>query len=372
MSHTALRQAVSIASTTFRSRPCSVLFFFDGSSSSSRNSNSSSSNSGSRQLHLARRRFLASSSANFSSSLNNKTPTDKENNHPLNTSASDSGRGSSTGGSSNNHNNHNDRPPSQKKTNIKFLPFIAVIAFGSAAYVALVNRRKAMPPSTTDNQQQQLPPPSSSPAFSPDKATVVFVLGGPGAGKGTQCSRLVSQYGFTHLSAGDLLRAEQDRPGSQFGDLIRTHIKEGLIVPMEVTVQLLENAMVEALNKRKGGDGADSSRPARFLIDGFPRKLDQAHRFEAAVCNPSLVLFYDCPENVMQERLLERGKTSGRDDDNAESILKRFRTFVDTSMPVVDHYDKKGCVVKIDATRDPDAVFVETQKRLKEKLGDGF
>ncbi|RDA85366.1 hypothetical protein CP532_6428 [Ophiocordyceps camponoti-leonardi (nom. inval.)] len=233
-----------------------------------------------------------------------------------------------------------------------------------------------MPPTITDdnnNQQQQLPPPSSSSsaaAFTPDKATVVFVLGGPGAGKGTQCSRLVSQYGFTHLSAGDLLRAEQDRPGSQFGDLIRTHIKEGLIVPMEVTVQLLENAMVEALNDKKKKDG--QAGPARFLIDGFPRKLDQAYRFESAICNPSLVLFYDCPEKVMQERLLERGKTSGRDDDNAESILKRFRTFVDTSMPVVDHYDKKGCVVKIDATHDPDAVFAETQKRLKEKLGDGF
>jgi UMP-CMP kinase len=76
----------------------------------------------------------------------------------------------------------------------------------------------------------------------------VFVLGGPGAGKGTQCANLVRDYGFTHLSAGDLLRAEQDRKDSQFGDMIKDYIKSGRIVPMEVTVHLLENAMTEVLD----------------------------------------------------------------------------------------------------------------------------
>lgn len=74
----------------------------------------------------------------------------------------------------------------------------------------------------------------------------------------------------------------------------------------------------------------------------------------------------------MEERLLERGKTSGRSDDNAESIRKRFRTFVETSMPVVDYYEKGGKVVKIDATPTPDQVFVKTQKCLTEKLGKDF
>ncbi|KAF9907778.1 hypothetical protein BX616_000336, partial [Lobosporangium transversale] len=98
-------------------------------------------------------------------------------------------------------------------------------------------------------------------------ATVIFVLGGPGVGKGTQCANLVRDFGFVHLSAGDLLRAEQERPGSQYGDLIRSYIKEGKIVPMEVTIALLENAML-------------ASGQTRFLIDGFPRKMDQALKFE--------------------------------------------------------------------------------------------
>src|SRR5881398_1075765 len=85
--------------------------------------------------------------------------------------------------------------------------------------------------------------------WSPDKVTVIFVLGGPGAGKGTQCAKLVADYGFKHLSAGDLLREEQDRPGSEFGEMIKAYIKEGTIVPMEVTVQLLENAMKHSIEK---------------------------------------------------------------------------------------------------------------------------
>ncbi|KAK4128735.1 UMP-CMP kinase [Parathielavia appendiculata] len=201
----------------------------------------------------------------------------------------------------------------------------------------------------------------STPAFSPADVTVLFVLGGPGAGKGTQCARLVRDYHFTHLSAGDLLRAEQDRPGSQYGQLIKDCIKNGAIVPMEVTVALLEKAMRDTIS---------ATGNKKFLIDGFPRKMDQAFKFEEVVCPARLVLFYDCPEAVMERRLLERGKTSGRADDNEESIRKRFRTFVETSMPVVDHYDAENRVVKVDATPPPDQVYAETQVKLKKVLGD--
>ncbi|KAF3768952.1 hypothetical protein M406DRAFT_71911 [Cryphonectria parasitica EP155] len=195
-------------------------------------------------------------------------------------------------------------------------------------------------------------------------ATVIFVLGGPGAGKGTQCSRLVSRYGFTHLSAGDLLRAEQERPGSQYGQLIKDYIKDGKIVPMEVTIALLENAMKDAA----GAPGAKR----RFLIDGFPRKLDQALKFEESVCAAEFVLFYDCPEATMESRLLERGKTSGRADDNEESIRKRFKTFIETSMPVVEYYEKQGRVAKIDATPEPEEVEAKTREALTARLGEGF
>nr|POE63465.1 uridylate kinase [Quercus suber] len=217
-------------------------------------------------------------------------------------------------------------------------------------------------PSLQDNPALQAPK-RSSPLFSPgtsaDQALVIFVLGGPGAGKGTQCSSIVRDYGFRHLSAGDLLRAEQDREGSEFGAMIRSYIKEGQIVPMEVTIQLLENAMQATI--------AESGN-RKFLIDGFPRKMDQAVAFEEKVVPSKFTLFFDCPEDTMRQRLLKRGETSGRADDNEESIKKRFRTFVETSMPVVDAFEKEGRVVKVDATQGPEEVY-EIVKKEFEKAG---
>jgi UMP-CMP kinase len=100
---------------------------------------------------------------------------------------------------------------------------------------------------------------------------------------------------------------------------------------------------------------------------GFPRKMDQALKFEEAVCPSKFTLFFDCPESVMQERLLNRGKTSGRADDNEESIKKRFKTFVETSMPVVDYFDGQERVVKVSAVPSPDKVYEEVKKRFRER-----
>lgn len=130
-----------------------------------------------------------------------------------------------------------------------------------------------MPPTNlSDDKLSQLPAPKrTTPVFDPSKCTVLFVLGGPGAGKGTQCAKLVNDYGFKHLSAGDLLREEQNRSGSEFGEMIKEYIRDGKIVPMEVTIQLLENAMREAMGGRDNGEG-------RFLIDGeFGPPLALAH-----------------------------------------------------------------------------------------------
>ena len=103
------------------------------------------------------------------------------------------------------------------------------------------------------------------------------------------------------------------------------------------------------------------------MLVGFPRKMDQALKFEEVVCPSKFTLFFDCPEEVMQERLINRGKTSGRADDNAESIKKRFKTFVETSMPVVDYFEKEGKVVKIPATGTPDEVYAMVKKMMAER-----
>lgn len=228
-----------------------------------------------------------------------------------------------------------------------------LLAFGALAIgstIASSVYSKETPKSAVDTQL-------SPPAISEGKVSVLFVLGGPGSGKGTQSAKLVEEQGFVHLSAGDLLRAEQNREGSKSGELIAKCIREGTIVPQEVTIALLENAIKE--NYAKG--------QTKFLIDGFPRKMDQAITFEEKIAKSAFTLFFECPEKVMLDRLLERGKTSGRTDDNIESIKKRFSTFLETSMPVVDYFDKQGKVVKVSCNQPVDEVYRQVKDALRSR-----
>ncbi|KAI9290853.1 UMP-CMP kinase [Neoconidiobolus thromboides FSU 785] len=181
---------------------------------------------------------------------------------------------------------------------------------------------------------------------------VIFVLGGPGAGKGTQCANLVRDFDFLHMSAGDLLRAEMAREGSESGELISNYIKEGKIVPMEITLKLIKEEMARYPGKK-------------VLVDGFPRKMDQAIGFEKEVAACKAVLYFACDEDTMLERLLKRGETSGRSDDNKESIVKRFQTFRETSYPVIEYYQKKGKVIEVSTLDTPEKVYEITKKEIQ-------
>lgn len=174
------------------------------------------------------------------------------------------------------------------------------------------------------------------------KPEVVFVLGGPGAGKGTQCAKLVQQHNFVHLSAGDLLRAER-ASGSANAELINNYIVQGQIVPVEITVNLIKTAMKEYGWEQK-----------RYLIDGFPRNADNHDgwcRVMQDDVNVTKCLFFEADEATLTARILERGKASGRADDNMESLIKRLKTFNEQSVPIVKMFDetKPGFVVRIDA-----------------------
>lgn len=242
---------------------------------------------------------------------------------------------------------------SPNSSKFKVLALLGVLAIGST--IASINYQKNDPAEFLDDKSFQE---TGKPQFSDDQISVIFVLGGPGSGKGTQCAKLVQNHQFVHLSAGDLLRAEQAREGSQYGGLIKKYITEGQIVPQEITIQLLKQAIESCHKEGK----------TRFLVDGFPRKMDQAITFEKVVVPSKFTLFFECPEQVMLQRLLERGKTSGRDDDNIDSIKKRFQTFIDTSMPVVKHFEKQSKVVKVRCDEPVDAVYGHVESAIKEKI----
>jgi UMP-CMP kinase len=131
--------------------------------------------------------------------------------------------------------------------------------------------------------------------------------------------------------------------------MINTFIKEGKIVPAEVTVGLLKAAMQKSGAKK-------------FLVDGFPRDLDNLRCWTeqmSEVANDLFLLFLDCPEEVMLGRLLERGKTSGRSDDNEETIKKRFKVYEESTRPIIDDFDSRGLVRRVDSNRSLDMVFAD-------------
>lgn len=160
---------------------------------------------------------------------------------------------------------------------------------------------------------------------------VIFILGGPGAGKGTQSERIVNTYKCIHLSVGELLRQERERgESSPHAELIESCLVAGKIVPVEISLNLLRNAMDEA---SAGGYGAPI-----FLVDGFPRNFDNLEGWTREMPEYAAVigsLVYDCPIDVLEKRIMARAETSGRSDDNLESARKRFQTFQGQTMPVV-------------------------------------
>lgn len=187
------------------------------------------------------------------------------------------------------------------------------------------------------------------------KYEVIFILGGPGSGKGTLCERLSGACGYTHLSAGDLLR-EEVKSGSQYADMINSINVQGGLVPADLVVSLLSKAMLKAFV---------NNRSKKFMIDGFPRNIDNLNTWYslmASQCVLDFVLYIDCPMSIMKERIMNRAKTSGRSDDNEETLVKRFRTFEEETMPVLKSYDRLGKLRTVDGTLDPDFVFRQAKK----------
>ena len=139
--------------------------------------------------------------------------------------------------------------------------------------------------------------------------SVIFILGGPGSGKGTQCAKIVEDFGYKHIAVGDLMRNEIKSDTDQ-GKQIKKIVAAGDLVPDELTVQLLSNYL----------KNEDST---KFLVDGFPRTVPQTKLFEKTGFNIGLVIYYDVPKETMIQRLLKRAKKSGRIDDTEEIIGKR-------------------------------------------------
>ena len=177
----------------------------------------------------------------------------------------------------------------------------------------------------------------------------LILFGPPGAGKGTQSESLIEKYGLTHLSTGDIFRANI-KGETELGKLAKSFIDKGELVPDEVTIKMLQ-AEVEKVNEPKG-----------FIFDGFPRTTAQAEALDAFLQSKgmkvNLMLALVVPEEELVKRLLLRGKDSGRADDaNEEVIRNRIAVYNEQTAVVADHYDKQGVYKAIDGVGGIDEIF---------------
>nr|XP_039269845.1 uncharacterized protein DDB_G0284459-like [Styela clava] len=212
-------------------------------------------------------------------------------------------------------------------------------------------KRKLQTPSPTlETENKQENNTDMAPASQQLKSKIiVFVVGGPGSGKGTQCDKIKEKYGFTHFSSGDLLRAEV-ASGSEKGKELTAIMERGELVPLSTVLELIKKNMLEHAHHSKG-----------FLIDGYPRDVQQGIEFENTISPCTFVLWIDSSQETMVKRLLKRAETSGRADDNEETIRKRLKTFVESTEPVISHYEKQQKVRRINSEQSVDDVFAEVQ-----------
>ncbi|MGL1832927.1 nucleoside monophosphate kinase [Rhodocyclaceae bacterium SMB388] len=188
---------------------------------------------------------------------------------------------------------------------------------------------------------------------------VVYVLGGPGAGKGTMCELAEIQLGWTHLSTGDLLRAEQ-AAGGPTTEIIKEYIAAGKLVPNEIVVRLLKDAM-ERTTRTTG--------KRNFLIDGFPRSLSNLEAWYEVFGRTAelpTMLYFECPFEVLERRILGRARYSGRADDNVEAMKLRFDTFKAETLPTVELFKSKGKCVELDTSQDRETVYALLRDQLAE------
>ncbi len=161
----------------------------------------------------------------------------------------------------------------------------------------------------------------------------IILFGAPGSGKGTQSDLLVAKYGFRHISTGDVLRAEI-KNGTQLGKTAKEYIDGGQLVPDQLIIDILA-ATYDALGEVEG-----------VIFDGFPRTIPQAEALKKMLAERgkevSGVLELDVPEDMLIERLINRGKTSGRADDNEETIKNRLKVYHEQTAPLSAWYKNEG------------------------------
>ena len=184
----------------------------------------------------------------------------------------------------------------------------------------------------------------------------IILFGPPGAGKGTQSARLIEKYGLVHLSTGDVFRYNIKNQ-TELGVLAKSFIDKGQLVPDEVT-----NHMVKDFIARNNNDKG-------FIFVGYPRTIAQGENLDRVLeeyqANVTSIIALEVDEDELVIRLLERGKSSGRPDDQDEAIIRnRFKVYNDETSPLANFYAQKGKFIAVKGKGSIDEIFQNLCKAI--------
>lgn len=214
----------------------------------------------------------------------------------------------------------------------------------------------------------------------------IFIMGAPGSGKGTFSSKIKKEYNLNHISTGDIFRANISQ-GTELGLQAKAYSEQGKLVPDEITNKMVKDYLATLSDKKNG-----------YLLDGYPRTLDQAKAFEEMTDGTDLavdvILAMDVPTDVLTRRITGRrtckecgeiyniyskptkvegvcdrcgGELTQRKDDNEESLKVRLDEYSNNTEPVIDYYEKKNMVSHINADASMDEIWSSVKEALKNK-----
>ena len=184
----------------------------------------------------------------------------------------------------------------------------------------------------------------------------LVLFGPPGAGKGTQSAKIIERYQLIHISTGDLFRKHLSE-GTELGKLARKYMDEGNLVPDEVVIGMVD----DKISTTTGARG--------FIFDGFPRTVHQAESLDALLAKKektiSGMIMLEVPNDELVTRLLKRGETSGRADDQDESkIQNRLNVYNEETLPVADYYQQQGKLAKVHGVGEIDTIFNDLSAQI--------
>lgn len=190
----------------------------------------------------------------------------------------------------------------------------------------------------------------------------LVLFGAPGSGKGTQSAKIIDKYGLHHISTGEVLRDHIKR-GTELGKTAEKYISQGQLIPDELMIDILDDVLERETQGKPG-----------VIFDGFPRTIPQAEALKGLLKKRGTdlhgVVGLEVPEEELVERMIARGKETGRADDNLETIKKRLDVYHNQTSPLKDYYTKEGKYMPVKGHGAVDDIFLDISRGIDAIVAD--